>query len=88
MGAIHEIMGWWAAHNVRHHDTGHERLHHPTVGDVDLDYEVVQLTADSGLTLAVLSAELGSRSAEALDLLASWAATPAAAQVAGQAEST
>jgi hypothetical protein len=36
----------------------------------------MQLTADGGLMLAVVSAEPGSRSAEALDLLASWAATP------------
>jgi transcriptional regulator with XRE-family HTH domain len=71
---------WWAAHNVRYHDTGRKRLHHPTVGDLELDYEVMQLSADSGLVLAVFSAEPGSRSAEALDLLASWTATPAIAE--------
>jgi hypothetical protein len=32
--------------------------------------------ADDGLTIAAYSAEPGSRSAEALDLLASWTATP------------
>ena len=37
----------------------------------------MELAADSGLRLAVFSAEPGSRSAEALDLLASWVATPA-----------
>jgi len=26
----------WAAHNVRYHDTGVKRLHHPVVGDLDL----------------------------------------------------
>jgi MmyB-like transcription regulator ligand binding domain len=31
---------WWAAHNVRYHQTGRTRLHHPTVGDLELDYEV------------------------------------------------
>jgi transcriptional regulator with XRE-family HTH domain len=76
---------WWAAHNVRNHDTGRKRLHHPTVGDLELDYEVMQLTADSGLMLAVFSAEPGSRSAEALELLASWAATPDPAPAAGDA---
>jgi hypothetical protein len=35
----------------------------------------MQLSAESGLLLAVFSAEPGSRSAEALDLLASWIAT-------------
>jgi hypothetical protein len=68
---------WWAAHNVRYHNTGRKRLHHPTVGDLELDYEVMQLTADAGLSLAIFSAEPSSRSAEALDLLASWVATPA-----------
>lgn len=67
---------WWAAHDVRHHQTGRKRLHHPTVGDLDLEYEVMEISADSGLRLAVFSAEPGSRSAEALDLLASWVAKP------------
>jgi transcriptional regulator with XRE-family HTH domain len=66
---------WWAAHDVRHHQTGRKRLHHPVVGDVELEYEVMELAADSGLRLAVFSAEPGSRSAEALDLLASWVGT-------------
>jgi transcriptional regulator with XRE-family HTH domain len=67
---------WWAAHNVRYHQTGRKRLHHPTVGDLELEYEVMELTADSGLRLAVFTAEPGTRSAEALELLASWSATP------------
>ena len=70
------IPKWWAAHNVRYHQTGRKRLHHPTVGDLELDYEVMELSADRGLRLAVFSAEPGSRSAEGLDLLASWTATP------------
>ena len=68
--------------------TGRKRLHHPTVGDLELDYEAMELTADNGLLLAVFSAEPGSRSAEALDLLASWTATPAAVRGAGKAAST
>jgi transcription regulator MmyB-like protein/helix-turn-helix protein len=67
---------WWAAHNVRYHQTGRKRLHHPTVGDLELDYEVMELSANSGLRLAIFSAEPGSRTAEALDLLTSWTATP------------
>ena len=67
---------WWAAHDVRYHQTGRKRLHHPTVGDLELEYEVMEISADSGLRLAVFSAEPGTRSAEALDLLASWIATP------------
>ena len=67
---------WWAAHNVRYHQTGTKRLHHPVVGDLELSYEVMELAADTGLRLAIFTAEPGSRSEEALNLLASWAATP------------
>lgn len=75
---------WWAAHNVRNHQTGVKRLHHPLVGELDLSYEVMEVAADSGLRLAVFTATPGSRSAEALDLLASWTATPASADAAHQ----
>jgi MmyB-like transcription regulator ligand binding domain len=72
-----EFRTWWAAHNVRYHQTGVKRLHHPVVGDLELSYEVMELSADAGLTVSVYGAEPGSRSHEALDLLASWTATPA-----------
>jgi transcriptional regulator with XRE-family HTH domain len=72
-----EFRTWWAAHNVRYHRTGTKRLHHPVVGELELSYEVMELPADSGLTISVYSAERGSRSQEALDLLASWTAPPA-----------
>jgi transcriptional regulator with XRE-family HTH domain len=67
---------WWAAHNVRYHQTGTKRLHHPVVGDLELGYEVMELAADAGLRLAIFTAEPGSRSKERLNLLASWVATP------------
>jgi transcriptional regulator with XRE-family HTH domain len=72
-----EFRTWWAAHNVRYHQTGVKRLHHPVVGDLELAYEVMDLSADTGLTVAVYTAEPGSASQQALDLLASWVATPA-----------
>ena len=71
-----EFGAWWAAHNVRYHQTGTKRLHHPVVGDMELAYEVMELPADTGMTISTYTAEPGSRSQEALDLLASWAATP------------
>jgi MmyB-like transcription regulator ligand binding domain len=64
----------WAAHNVRFHDKGTKQLHHPIVGDLTLTFETMQLTADTGLTMAAYTAEPGSASAEALNLLASWTA--------------
>jgi len=65
----------WAAHNVRYHDTGSKRFHHPVVGDLTLTYENMTLVGDSGLTLFAYTAEAGSKSEEALNLLASWTAT-------------
>jgi hypothetical protein len=60
---------------VRFHRTGTKQVHHPVVGDLDLTFEVMDLTADPGLTVHVYSAEPDSASADALNLLASWAAT-------------
>jgi hypothetical protein len=69
----------WAAHNVRFHDAVLKRLHHPVVGDLDLHYNRVVLPGDDSLSMTSYTAEPGSRSAEALALLASWAATPTSA---------
>lgn len=66
----------WAAHNVRQHRAGIKLIHHPIVGDLTLSYESMELTADTGLRLNAYVAEPGSSSAEALGLLASWAAAP------------
>ena len=64
----------WAAHNVRFHDTGVKRFHHPVVGDLELTFETMHLSADEGLMMFVYTAEVGSKSEEALNLLASWTA--------------
>lgn len=45
------------------------------VGELTLSYESMDLVTDPGLRLNAYSAELGSASQDALDLLASWAAT-------------
>jgi MmyB-like transcription regulator ligand binding domain len=64
-----------AAHNVRLHQTGAKHVHHPVVGDLSLTFEMLELRADPGLTILTYTAEPGSKSEEALDLLASWTAT-------------
>jgi transcriptional regulator with XRE-family HTH domain len=65
----------WGSHNVRHHGAGTKRFHHGVVGDLDLAYEGLELVAEPGLTLTIYTAEPGSRSDDALRLLASWAAS-------------
>jgi transcriptional regulator with XRE-family HTH domain len=71
----HEFRIRWAAHNVRIHATGIKLLHHPIVGDLDLPYESFPLAADPSQNLLVYTAEPGSPTEDALNLLASWSAT-------------
>lgn len=65
----------WAAHNVKLHRTGVKHLRHPIVGDLTLSYEGLELPSDPGQMIIVYTAEPGSPSRQALDLLATWAAT-------------
>jgi transcriptional regulator with XRE-family HTH domain len=65
----------WAAHNVVLHRAGAKKFHHPVVGALTLAYEVMELSADTGLTLTAYSPEPNSPSQDGLALLASWAAT-------------
>jgi transcriptional regulator with XRE-family HTH domain len=65
----------WAAHDVRIHSTGIKLLHHPIVGDLDLPFESFPLAAEPNQSLLTYTAEPGSPSQDALNLLASWTAT-------------
>jgi transcriptional regulator with XRE-family HTH domain len=71
-----EFRTRWASHNVRFHNTGAKRMVHPVVGELTLNFERFELAAESGLTMFTYTAEPGTRSAEGLNLLASWAAAP------------
>jgi MmyB-like transcription regulator ligand binding domain len=51
-------------------------FHHPVVGDLTLAYEALELPADPGLTIFAYTAEPNSPSHDALNLFASWTATP------------
>ncbi|MFD3701982.1 helix-turn-helix transcriptional regulator [Nocardia sp. NPDC058658] len=65
----------WAKHNVRLHYTGTKSFHHPVVGDIEVGYETMPLPAEPGLVLTFYSPEPASPSADAMTLLANWAAT-------------
>jgi hypothetical protein len=73
----------WGAHNVRRHGTGTKHFHHPAVGDLTLAFESLDLAAEPGLGMTIYTAEPGSPSEERLRLLASLAATEAAAPSTG-----
>jgi transcriptional regulator with XRE-family HTH domain len=78
----------WAAHNVRFHNTGVKQFNHPDVGELHLSYNRLDLAADPGLTLFTYTAEPGSRSDEALNLLGSLAATADQAESARTTDQT
>ncbi|GAA1582308.1 helix-turn-helix transcriptional regulator [Actinoplanes couchii] len=65
----------WGAHDVLAFRDGSKRFRHPVVGEFTLDFEALPLPDDSGLQLAIYNAEPGSTAADALTLLARWAAT-------------
>lgn len=64
----------WASQDVRFHRSGRKRLHHPIVGRLDLDFEAMELPSEPGLQLNVYTAAAHTPTADALTLLASWAA--------------
>lgn len=70
-----EFRQMWARHDVRFHRTGRKLIHHPVVGDLDLDFEAMDFPSDPGLVLTVYTAEPGTPSSDALRLLGTWAAS-------------
>lgn len=70
-----EFRTRWGTHNVRVHSSGTKRFHHPIVGEVTLSYESMDMPNEPDLAFTIYTAEPGSPSAQALRLLASWAAT-------------
>src|SRR5687768_11246669 len=70
-----EFRQHWARHDVRFHISGIKRFHHTRVGDLELNYERLEVVFDTDLTIFTYTAEPGTRSAEALSLLGSLAAT-------------
>ncbi|HVN12255.1 MAG TPA: helix-turn-helix transcriptional regulator [Kineosporiaceae bacterium] len=65
----------WASHDVKFHRSGRKRLRHPAVGQLDLDFESMELASEPGHQLNVYTAAAGTPTADALRLLASWAAS-------------
>ncbi|AEN08438.1 MULTISPECIES: helix-turn-helix transcriptional regulator [unclassified Streptomyces] len=63
---------WWQQHRVHQRTHGSKRLRHPLVGELTVEYETLALPGDSETTLFLYTAEPGSASAHALNLLASW----------------
>jgi transcriptional regulator with XRE-family HTH domain len=65
----------WASQDVRFHRSGRKRLRHPVVGQLDLDFEAMELPSEPGLQLNIYTAAAGTSTADGLKLLSSWAAS-------------
>lgn len=68
----------WASQDVRFHRSGRKRLRHPIVGQLDLDFESMELPSEPGLQLNIYTAAAGTPTADAIKMLASWAASESA----------
>lgn len=66
-----DFRRWWAGHDVLEHTHGTKRFRHPAVGELALEYESLTFPDDPDQTLYLYTAEPGSRSEEALRILAS-----------------
>ncbi len=84
--ALHDLVGElstrsdnfrrrWSSHDVRLHGAGTKSFHHHVVGNLEVAYESVDMISEPGLTLTIYAAEPASPTAEALAMLASWAAS-------------
>ncbi|MNI96305.1 hypothetical protein D3C73_1547210 [compost metagenome] len=69
--AVHSehFRQWWAGHRVASRSAGTVRLHHPIVGDLELNFETLSLPDDPDQMLRIYSAKPGSPSSDALTLL-------------------
>ncbi|PYY64457.1 transcriptional regulator [Curtobacterium sp. MCPF17_003] len=65
----------WAAHDVRFHRAGAKRIHHPEVGDLEFEFEGMELPGTPDWTLYAYTSPAGSPTEERVALLGSLAAT-------------
>jgi transcriptional regulator with XRE-family HTH domain len=65
----------WASHNVKFHRNGRKRIRHPAVGELDLNFEAMELPSEPELRLNIYTADPHTPTADGLKLLASWAAS-------------
>ncbi|HEY0215509.1 MAG TPA: helix-turn-helix transcriptional regulator [Cellulomonas sp.] len=67
-----QFARWWEEHRVHQRTFGDKHFRHPVVGELTLQYETFTTPGDPDQALFLFTAEPGSPSRQALDLLASW----------------
>lgn len=72
-----EFRTWWGDHRVRTHGSGVKHIHHPVVGQLTLASLNLAAPTVPGISISTYLTDPGTPSADALDLLRSWIASPA-----------
>ncbi|WP_328290696.1 helix-turn-helix domain-containing protein [Nocardia aurantiaca] len=67
-----DFRRWWGGHGVRTLAGGRKHLRHPVVGELELDWQVLQVLTAQDQTMLAYTAPEGSPSHEALRILSSW----------------
>lgn len=70
-----EFRSHWAAQDVHEHRHGRKTFHHPEVGELEADYDVLDVPGEPGLSVTTYTAPAGTPTAEKFAMLASWAAS-------------
>ncbi|MEU4150013.1 helix-turn-helix transcriptional regulator [Streptomyces sp. NPDC026659] len=81
-----EFRVMWGSQDVHVFRDTTKRVHHPLVGDLELEQETMNLPDESGLSVLVYSAAPGTPTEDALTLLANWSATTGQAGPTGQGQ--
>jgi hypothetical protein len=71
-----EFAGLWARHDVAETTRGRMRVHHPLVGELNLDWDAYPMPGATGPVLIAFTAEEGGPDAERLQLLAGLLVAP------------
>ncbi|MEV0231863.1 helix-turn-helix transcriptional regulator [Nonomuraea sp. NPDC050786] len=67
-----DFRHWWAEHDVVDKTHGRKTFHHPLVGELTLDHETLRIADEPDQVLITYTAEAGSPSETALQLIGSW----------------
>ncbi|WP_432558702.1 helix-turn-helix transcriptional regulator [Granulicoccus sp. GXG6511] len=67
-----EFRNWWAEQRVVERTAGVKRFNHPVVGELDVDYEALDVAGEEDQTLFIYTTRAGSESERKMRLLAGW----------------
>ncbi|WP_239308981.1 MULTISPECIES: helix-turn-helix transcriptional regulator [unclassified Frankia] len=74
-----DFRRWWNQHDVRTTTSGHKRMNHPIVGELIVDWQVLQVLSAPEQIIVTYTAPPGSITWKRFETLAKWWATQTAA---------